>query len=64
MLGMNSSQISIANTSIVKNRALFGTLFITDGCSITFTSVLIANNVADEFVFSTVMHLEWRFCHD
>ena len=55
MLGMNNSQISINNTSIVKNHGLFGTLFITNGCSITFTSVFIADNIADEFGFSSVM---------
>ena len=55
MLEMNNSQISVTNTSIVKNHGLFGTLFIVDGSSITFTSVFIADNVADEFGFSSVM---------
>ena len=62
ILGMNNSQISIANTSIVKDHGLFGTLFITDGCSIAFASVLTADNVADYSVFSTVHALDCSCC--
>ena len=55
LLGMNNSHISITNTSIIKNRGVFGTIFLANNCSINFTTVLIADNFADNFGFSSVL---------
>ena len=53
--GSNNSQISIADTSIVKNCGILGTVFLADHCYINITNVFIADNVADEFGISSVV---------